>query len=170
MTNAIRPINTIEDMTGLNIRIIPSPLFIATFEALGTNPTPFRYPELPAALENGEVDAQEAPVGLICTSRFYEVQDHLALTGHVYTPFVLLASDRWFNSLSDEDKALVLEAVAETEEFQRILSRNDADQLTGLLSRRGWRSPVRYRKRSRCCVNGSPWWSSSSTKRLVSTS
>jgi len=105
MTNAIRPVKTVEDMAGLNIRVIPNPLFIATWKALGTNPTPLPWPELYSALENRSVDGQETPYALIYTARFYEVQKYLTKTGHVYTPFVLLASQKWFGSLSDEDKA-----------------------------------------------------------------
>lgn len=137
MTNAIRPINTLEDVSGLSIRVIPNPLFIATFEALGTNPVPLPYTELFSALETRTVDAQETPVGLIYASRFYEVQDHLALTGHVYTPYLLLASKTWFDSLSDEDKAIVREAAQEAAIYQRDLSRTDAERLVGLLEEEG---------------------------------
>ncbi|GGK46039.1 TRAP transporter substrate-binding protein [Salinarimonas ramus] len=137
MTNALRPVESVEDMAGLKIRVIPNPLFIATFEALGTNPVPLPYPELYTALESGAVDAQETPVGLIYASKFYEVQDHLTLTGHVYTPYVLLASKRWFDGLSAEDQALVREAAQESAEYQRGLSRNDAERLTGLLAEQG---------------------------------
>ena len=129
MTNKIRPINTVEDMAGINIRVIPNPLFIATWSALVTNPTPLPWPELYSALENGAVDAQETPYALIYTARFYEVQSYLAKTGHVYTPFVLLASQRWFGSLSEEDKALVMEAAKESATFQPEISRNSAEDL-----------------------------------------
>ena len=137
ITNAVRPINTIDDLNGLKIRVIPNPLFLATFSALGTNPVPLPYPELFNALESGAVEAQETPVGLIYASRFYEVQDHLALTGHVYTPFVLLASKQWFGGLSEADQALVREAAQETAVYQRDLSRSAADHLTGLLEEAG---------------------------------
>ena len=129
MTNAIRPIETVEDIAGLKIRVIPNPLFIATFEALGANPVPLPYPELYNALESGTVDAQETPVGLIYSTKFYEVQEYLTLTGHVYSPYVLLASKQWFDGLSEEDQALVMEAAAESEPFQRDLSRGAADEL-----------------------------------------
>jgi len=129
MTNALRPIEKVEDIEGLKIRVIPNPLFISTFQALGANPVPLPYPELYNALESGTVDAQETPVGLIHSTKFYEVQDYLTLTGHVYSPYVLLASKQWFDGLSDEDRALVLEAAAESEPFQRDLSRGAADRL-----------------------------------------
>ncbi len=129
MTNAVRPIEKVEDIEGLKIRVIPNPLFIATFQALGANPVPLPYPELYNALESGTVDAQETPVGLIYSTKFYEVQDYLTLTGHVYSPYVLLASKQWFDGLSEEDRKLVLGAPAESEPFQRELSRGAADKL-----------------------------------------
>ncbi|TWH36624.1 MULTISPECIES: TRAP transporter substrate-binding protein [unclassified Aminobacter] len=138
MTNAIRPVNAVEDMAGLNIRVIPNPLFIATWTALGTNPTPLPWPELYAALENRAVDGQETPYALIYTARFYEVQSHLAKTGHVYTPFVLLASQKWFGSLSEDDKALVLEAAKESAAFQREISRKSAEDLEQELISKGF--------------------------------
>lgn len=139
MTNKIRPVNTVDDMAGINIRVIPNPLFIATWKALGTNPTPLPWPELYSALENGAVDAQETPYALIYTARFYEVQSHLTKTGHVYTPFVLLASRKWFGSLSDEDKALVMEAAKESATFQREVSRKSAEDLEQELVAKGFK-------------------------------
>jgi len=138
MTNGVREVNTVEDMKGLNIRVIPNPLFLATWSALGTNPTPLPWPELYSALENRAVDGQETPYALIHTARFYEVQKHLAKTGHVYTPFVLLASQKWFESLSDEDKAAVMEAGKESAAFQREISRKAAEDLEKDLIAKGF--------------------------------
>lgn len=139
LTNKIRPVHTVEDMAGLNIRVIPNPLFIATWKALGTNPTPLPWPELYSALENGAVDAQETPYALIYTARFYEVQKYLTKTGHVYTPFVLLASRKWFGSLSEEDKANVMAAAKESAAFQRDVSRKSADVLEKELAAKGFK-------------------------------
>lgn len=129
MTNAVRPINSVADVEGLKIRVIPNPLFIETFQALGANPVPLPYPELYNALESGAVNAQETPVGLTYSDKFYEVTKYLTLTGHVYTPYVLLASKQWFDGLSEEDKAVVMEAAQETEAYQRGLSRDAADNI-----------------------------------------
>jgi TRAP-type C4-dicarboxylate transport system substrate-binding protein len=139
MTNKIRPVNTVKDMAGINIRVIPNPLFIATWKALGTNPTPLPWPELYSALESGAVDAQETPYALIYTARFYEVQSHLAKTGHVYTPFVLLASQKWFGSLSEKDKEAVMEAAKESATFQRDLSRKESVSLEAELQAKGFK-------------------------------
>ena len=129
MTNIKRKIEKVEDIQGLKIRVIPNPLFIGTFKALGANPVPMPYPELYNALESKAVDAQETPVGLIEASKFYEVQKYLTLTGHIYTPYVLLASKKWFTSLSDADKKLVMEAAQESAPYQRKLSRDAADHI-----------------------------------------
>jgi len=129
MTNAKRQILKVEDMNGLKIRVIPNPLFLATFKAMGTNPIGLPYPELYSALETKAVDAQETPVGLIYSSKFYEVQKYLTLTGHIYTPYLLLASTKWFNALSDADKKIVMEAAQESAVFQRKLSRDNADDI-----------------------------------------
>ena len=129
MTNAKRQIQKMEDMKGLKIRVIPNPLFVATFKALGTNPIGLPYPELYNALESKAVDAQETPVGLIYSSKFYEVQKYLTLTGHIYTPYLLLASSKWFNSLPEADRKLVMEAAQESAIYQRKLSRDNADNI-----------------------------------------
>jgi tripartite ATP-independent transporter DctP family solute receptor len=129
MTNAKRQILKMEDMKGLKIRVIPNPLFVATFKALGTNPIGLPYPELYNALESKAVDAQETPVGLIYSSKFYEVQKYLTLTGHIYTPYLLLASSKWFNSLPEADRKLVMEAAQESAIYQRKLSRDNADNI-----------------------------------------
>jgi len=129
MTNAKRQILKVEDMNGLKIRVIPNPLFLATFKAMGTNPIGLPYPELYSALETKAVDAQETPVGLIYSSKFYEVQKYLTLTGHIYTPYLLLASTKWFNALSEADKKIVMEAAQESAVFQRKLSRDNADDI-----------------------------------------
>ena len=129
MTNAKRQINKMEDMKGLKIRVIPNPLFVATFKALGTNPIGLPYPELYNALESKAVDAQETPVGLIYSSKFYEVQKYLTLTGHIYTPYLLLASTKWFTSLPEADRKLVMEAAQESAIYQRKLSRDNADNI-----------------------------------------
>ncbi len=129
MTNAKRQINKADDMKGLKIRVIPNPLFLATFKALGTNPIGLPYPELYSALESKAVDAQETPVGLIYSSKFYEVQKYLTMTGHIYTPYMLLASTKWFNALSEGDKKIVMAAAQESADFQRKLSRDNADNL-----------------------------------------
>jgi TRAP-type transport system periplasmic protein len=135
MTNAKRQITKADDIKGLKIRTIPNPVFLGTFKALGANPVGMPFTELYNALESKAVDAQETPVGLIYSSKFYEVQKHLTLTGHIYTPYVILASAKWFNGLSEADRKIVLEAAQEAAVFQRKLSRDGANSITQKLQK-----------------------------------
>ena len=137
VTNSKRPIARMEDFAGLKIRVIQNPVFIDTFKAFGTNPVPMAFTELYGALESRAVDAQENPVGLIDSQKFYEVQKYLSLTGHVYSPFIVIASKKWFDGLSAADKAAVKAAAVEAGSFQRQQQREQAGKLVDGLRGKG---------------------------------
>ena len=80
------------------------------FSNLGASPTPMAFPELFTALQQGVVDGQENPITVISASKFREVQDFVSLTGHVYSPAVILASPILFDGLTDEQKGWFREA------------------------------------------------------------
>jgi tripartite ATP-independent transporter DctP family solute receptor len=82
VSNSRRPIAKAEDMVGLKLRVIQSPLFIDTFTALGANATPLPFTELYSAMEQKAVDGQENPAVTILTSKFYEVQKQMVLSKH----------------------------------------------------------------------------------------
>ncbi|MBV5349634.1 TRAP transporter substrate-binding protein DctP, partial [bacterium] len=86
MTNSKRPINKPEDMAGLKMRLMENPVHMETFKVLGANPSPMPFGELFTALQQKTMDGQENPLLIIKTSKFYEVQKYLALTGHFYSP------------------------------------------------------------------------------------
>ena len=118
MTNGVRPIRTPADMRRLRIRVVESPVHIAIGDALETIATPIPLPRLRDALRTGEVDGQHNPLATIHAFRLPEVQKHLTLTSHMYTPQVLLASAAWYDALGDERKR-VDDAVAETIAWER---------------------------------------------------
>jgi len=123
VTNARRPINKMEDISGLKIRVIQIPIFIDTFSALGANPVPLPFPELYTALETGTVDGQENPFASIETSKFYEVQKYAATTGHVYNPLVAIFSKKVWDKLSGDERRIVQEAATEAGLYERQVSR-----------------------------------------------
>lgn len=137
ITNSKHPVSKLEDFAGLKIRVIQNPVFIEAFKALGANPVPMPFTELYGALESRAVDAQENPVGLIDASKFYEVQKYLSLTAHVYSPFIVIGSKKWFDKLSDADKVAVKQAGAESCKYQRQLQRDQATQLVQSLKSKG---------------------------------
>lgn len=126
LTNNRRPVAKVEDIAGLKIRVIQSPIYIDLFNTLGANATPMPFPEVYTALEQKAIDGQENPETTIYASKFHEVQKHITLTRHMYNPQALLVSKRLWDSLSADEKRIFNEAAAEATTFQRQLSRQQA--------------------------------------------
>jgi tripartite ATP-independent transporter DctP family solute receptor len=110
VTNSQRPITSPEDLGGLKLRTMENAVHMAAFEGMGAAPTPMAFPEVFGALQQGVVDGQENPITVITASRFWEVQDYVTLTGHVYSPAVVLASPILFDSLTEEQQGWFREA------------------------------------------------------------
>lgn len=119
LSNSKRAIRTPDDIAGLKIRVMENPLHIAAWKALNANPTPMAFTELFTAMQQGTVDGQENPLELIFVQRFHEIQKHITMTGHVYTPYVVIINKPFFDSLSPEHQALIQEAMNEAIAAQR---------------------------------------------------
>ncbi len=126
-SNNVRPIAKPEDLAGVKIRTPPDPMTVDIFKALGANPTPLAFSELYIALQQGVVDGQENPLMNIHSSKLFEVQKYISLTGHKYEATPLLASKMVFDTLSKADQKAVLEAAAEAGKLNREMSAK-ADQ------------------------------------------
>ena len=137
LTNSRRPVNRLEDIAGLKIRVIPNPVYIETFKALGANPLPLPYTELYGALETKSVDAQENGLGLIESGKFYEVQKYLTLSAHSYTPYIVLASRKWFDKLPEADRELVRKAAVDAGTYQRQINREETRKLVDQMKKHG---------------------------------
>lgn len=118
-TNSVRALNTPEDLQGINHRTQESRVQVDTWEALGANATPMAWTEVYTALQQGVMDSQENPLATIYDVNFYEVQDYLNITQHVYSPAPLMMGLDLFNSFSEEDQAIILEAAQLALPFQR---------------------------------------------------
>ncbi|MGY3571574.1 DctP family TRAP transporter solute-binding subunit [Vibrio sp. SCSIO 43135] len=106
-TNSKREINTPEDLQGLKIRVMTTPLYVEMLKSLKAEPTPIAFPEVPAALTTGVIDGQENPVSVISANKFYELQKYITLDGHVYSTDFLLMNDDFYTSLNAEDRAII---------------------------------------------------------------
>lgn len=133
MTNSKRPITRAEDIQGLKLRVIASPIYLDLANALGANPVPMAFPELYGALESRAVDGQENPLAVIETSKFAEVQKYLSLTRHVYTAMPVLMSKKTWDSMSPTEQKIIQEAEFEARTEQRKISlRQEAQTLDSL--------------------------------------
>ncbi|MEC8936012.1 MAG: DctP family TRAP transporter solute-binding subunit, partial [Pseudomonadota bacterium] len=86
LTNSQREIASPADAEGLRVRTMENAVHQEAFRQMGARPTPMAFPELFTALQQGTVDGQENPITVIVATNFWEVQDYLSLTGHVYSP------------------------------------------------------------------------------------
>ncbi len=108
VSNNVHPINTPEDMKGLDIRVMESPVYISMFKAMGANPTPMAFSELYTALANGTVDGEDNPASVFYTSKLHEVQKYYSLTGHTYSfGCVLISENLWNNTLSENQRQII---------------------------------------------------------------
>lgn len=107
------PIETAADLAGKKMRITPFKPFRDLYNIIGIAPTPMPLPDVYDALANGQVDALDVDVELILNFRFDERAKHLLMTNHAMFPMVGLVSGRVWAELSDEDKALVKESMAQ---------------------------------------------------------
>jgi tripartite ATP-independent transporter DctP family solute receptor len=110
MTNNKRDIVKPEDVKGLKMRTMENKVHMDGYRAFGILPTPMPFPELYGALQQGVVDGQENPLPVILDSKFSQVQKHISLTGHAYSPAMLLLAPKVWNKLSDADKKVFLDA------------------------------------------------------------
>jgi tripartite ATP-independent transporter DctP family solute receptor len=119
MTNSKRPINSAEDAAGLKMRTMENKVHMEGYKTFGILPTPMPFPELFTALQQGTVDGQENPIPVILASKFSQVQKHLSLTGHVYSPAAIILSPAVWNKLSAADKTVFTEAAKKAATAQR---------------------------------------------------
>lgn len=133
ITNSRRPITKPEDIAGLKLRVIASPIYIETFKALGANPVPLSFGEVYGALESRAIDGQDNPVAVIESAKFAEVQKYLSLTRHLYTGMPLLMSKKTWDALPPEDRKVIQDAaeIAKAEE-RRALQTQDAEAVDRL--------------------------------------
>ena len=130
MTNSKRAVNAPDDLKGLKMRTMENPVHVAAYKGFGIVPTPMAFTEVFTALQQGTVDGQENPLSVIMSAKFDQVQKHLTLTGHVYSPCVFLMSKPAFDKLSAADKTAFLEAAKIAAAANR--ARVDEDDLKGV--------------------------------------
>lgn len=125
VTNDVKPIESIEDLKGLSIRTMENQTHIQAWRLLGANPTPMAFGELYTALQQGTVDGQENPFGLILANKFFEVQDYLTVTNHVYAPNVIITNKAFFDGLPDDLQEIFTNAVREAIDYNRELAQQE---------------------------------------------
>lgn len=136
-TNSKHPVKSPEDIKGLKVRTNQNPMYIQAFSLLGANPVPMPLSELYTALETRAVDAQEHPIGIFWSAKLYEVQKHLSLTNHGYTPLIVVMNKAKFDSFSPELQQAILDAAKEAGNYQRQLNLENEKEIIAKLQKAG---------------------------------
>lgn len=123
LTNNVRAVESPDDVKGLKIRTMENPIHLAAWRAMGANPTPMAFGELFSAMQQGVVDGQENPWGTIYLQNFFEVQQYTTDTGHVYSPFVLMISKKFWDKLPEDLQQVVYQAAQKAKLHNRKLNR-----------------------------------------------
>ena len=130
MTNSKRPVHTPADLKGLKLRTMENPIHIQAYKGFGLIPTPMAISEVFTALQQGTVDGQENPISSIQGQKFDQVQKHLSLTGHVYSPAVILMNKGQWDKLPAPDKQAFLASAKEAVKANR--TRIEEDERNGV--------------------------------------
>ena len=137
ITNGKRPLNKVEDIAGLKLRVIPNPINVAWVKALGANPTPMPFAEVYSGLEQGAIDGQENPISVIAANKFWEVQKNIAITNHQYNPQSVIFSKKVWDTFSPAERKIIGDAAAEATAVQRAEARAAVASNLELLKKNG---------------------------------
>lgn len=137
LTNSKRPVAKVEDLDGVKLRVMQNNVFLDSFKTLGANAVPLPFSELFSALETNAVDGQENPFNTILSSKFYEVQKYLTVTNHVYSPWIVTVSKKWWDGLSADEKKVLMDAAVKSREFERKDTREEAARALAELKAKG---------------------------------
>ena len=137
LTNSKRPITKMEDLQGVKLRVMQNPVYIDMFNGFGANAIPLAFSELFTALESHTVDGQENPINTIQSSKFYEVQKYLSITKHVYSPWIMLASRKWWDGLNADEKKAIQDSAVAARDFERKDSRDTGAKALDVLKQKG---------------------------------
>jgi tripartite ATP-independent transporter DctP family solute receptor len=128
ITTGKQSIQSVDDFKGLKIRVIPSPLLSAQYEAWGATPTPVDFKELYTALQQGLVDGQENPPGTIVDVKLYEVQKYMTESRHGFLHYVMVFNKKWFDAQAQAHQEILVQAMQEAGRWERQAMRDrDAD-------------------------------------------
>lgn len=137
LTNSKRPINKLEDLGDIKLRVMQNNVFLDSFKALGANAVPLPFSELFTALETRAVDGQENPFNTVISSKFYEVQKYLTVSNHVYSPWIVTVSKKWWDGLSAAEKKVLQDAAVKSRAFERQDTRAEAAKALAEIKSKG---------------------------------
>ena len=137
LTNNIRPIATPDDLAGIKMRTMSSPLIIEQYETWGANPIPIAFAEVYNALEQGVAEAQENSFVSIDKMKFYEVQKHLTVSNHAYLGYAFIVNKAAWDGLPPDLQEVLQTSIEEARDYQRSLNAKLDEELQAGMAEHG---------------------------------
>lgn len=137
LTNDSHPVTKMEDLSGVKLRVMQNAVYLQSFKLLGAEPVPLAFSELFTALDKKTVDGQENPFNTILSSNFYQVQKYLTVTNHVYSPWIVLVSKKYWDTQSSTDQKIFMAAAKSSRYFERKDTREGASKALAELKSKG---------------------------------
>ncbi len=138
VSNSRGPISEPGDLDGLKIRVVGSPLFQDTFNALGADPTQMSWTDAQPALTTGAVDGQENPLSVFDVARIDQVgQEYLTLWNYMNDPLIFAVNQRIWDSLDEEDQEILRETAIEAGEWEIAMTREEESERLAAIQERG---------------------------------
>ncbi|MES2608813.1 MAG: DctP family TRAP transporter solute-binding subunit [Pseudomonadota bacterium] len=124
ISNSKKAIKTPEDLKGLKIRVVGSPLFLDTFTALGANPTQMSWADAQPAMASGAVDGQENPIAVYMAAKLHTVaQKHVTMWGYINDPLIFVVNKDIWNSWTPADREIVKQAAIDAGKEEIAIAR-----------------------------------------------
>ena len=137
LANNARPINSVEDVKGLRLRVMSNEVHQALWTALGADPVPMSLSDAYVANQNGTIDGQDNPLHSLIANSTFEVCHYIAVTNHVYSPLGVIVSPKAWASMSPEDQELFMECMKEATANQKKLVREQNEKAAKELEEKG---------------------------------
>ncbi len=137
LANNSHPVETVEDVKGLRIRVMSNEIHQAIWSALGADPVPMSLSEAYVANQNGTIDGQENPLHSLVANSTFEVCKYIAVTNHVYSPMCMIMSNKAWDSMTEEDQKIFMECMKEAELHQKELVRAQSAEAEAELKSKG---------------------------------
>lgn len=114
-----KPINSVDDLSGMKIRLPETAIYVDAFKAMGANPTTLAFSETFTAVQQGTVDGLELPISSIHSTGYADICEYMSLTGHFYSPFQIQIAASVWDTLSEEEQGWMLEAAKTATDAER---------------------------------------------------
>ena len=137
VTTTNKPVKSVADMKGLNIRTPPNQIVMETMSTLGANPKPYDFTKLKQALTDGLFDSQENPIPVIFNNKLFEEQKYLAITNHSYDAMPLVIRKGLWDSFDAESQKILLDAAKKAQDLDRQLVKAQTESYVDKLKEAG---------------------------------